>query len=127
LAVWFSAFASASQDDTQSCSLDAANFTAVVQGYDFGFLRKSRLHEECSQQNNYRWSTQYVGGNKLAVCNKESVQVAGAKSAYFPKDQDCRTTKTSSQLQNSTLEVFINELKTNGVTGVAQYVCLVCG
>uniref|UniRef100_A0A8C6USI1 Uncharacterized protein n=1 Tax=Neogobius melanostomus TaxID=47308 RepID=A0A8C6USI1_9GOBI len=38
-------------------------------GYDFGFLRRSRAYEECSNQTQYKWNTQYVGGNRLAVCN----------------------------------------------------------
>ncbi|XP_038588312.1 uncharacterized protein LOC119913069 [Micropterus salmoides] len=96
-------------------------------GYDFGFIRRSRLYDECSQQTGHKWDTQYVGGNKLAVCNKESIQVSGAQTAYFPKDQDCLTTKSSSQLQNSTMEVFTNELKNQGIQGEPEYACLVCG
>lgn len=42
-----------------------------LQGYDFGFLRISRLYEECSDATSYTWTTQYVGGNKLAICNSE--------------------------------------------------------
>ncbi|KAE8281080.1 hypothetical protein D5F01_LYC21663 [Larimichthys crocea] len=198
LAVWFS---SASKDDSETCSLDAANLTAVVEealqcgealpwsgqqtaalllslsslthrlqqhqlkecqgaepqncpepevpengglacvtadnqrlckpmcnhGYDFAFLRISRLYDKCSEQTNYKWDTQYVGGNKLAVCNRQLVQISGAKSAYFPKDQDCRKTKSISQLQNNTLEIFISEVKNKGIPGAAQHACLVCG
>lgn len=58
---------------------------------------------------------------------EEPVQISGAQSAYFPKHQDCLTTKSSIQLQNNTLQNFIKELKDKGVQGEAQYACLVCG
>ncbi|XP_026211456.1 uncharacterized protein si:ch1073-126c3.2 [Anabas testudineus] len=96
-------------------------------GYDFAFLRISRLYEECSVQTQYKWTTQYIGGNKLAVCNEESTQVSGAKSAYFPKGQDCQTTKSNSQLQENITATFITELKNQGIQGQPQFTCLVCG
>ncbi|XP_042290252.1 uncharacterized protein si:ch1073-126c3.2 [Thunnus maccoyii] len=96
-------------------------------GYDFGFLRRSRFYDECSEQTGYKWSTQYVGGNKLAVCNEASIQVSGAKTAYFPKDQDCLTTKKNSQLQDSIMEDLTTELKSQGIQGEQQFACLVCG
>ncbi|GAA6231961.1 uncharacterized protein LOC108872912 isoform X2 [Lates japonicus] len=96
-------------------------------GYDFNFLRRSRLFEECSEQTGHKWVTQYVGGNKLAMCNEASSQISGAKSAYFPKDQDCLTTKSNNDLQNSTLEILTTELRSQGIQGDPQYHCLVCG
>nr|XP_046257580.1 uncharacterized protein si:ch1073-126c3.2 [Scatophagus argus] len=96
-------------------------------GYDFGFLRVSRLYDECSEQTGFKWDSQYVGGNKLAVCNEASIQVSGAKTAYFPKDQDCLTTKSSHQLWNSTIDILTTELKNKGVHGEPQHACLVCG
>ncbi|XP_030604328.1 uncharacterized protein LOC115793458 [Archocentrus centrarchus] len=96
-------------------------------GYDFGFMRRSRVFDECSEQTGYQWQSQYVGGNNLAVCNKASVQVSGATTAYFPKDRDCLTTKSSLQLQNHTLETFTAELKNQGIQGEAGHDCLVCG
>lgn len=45
----------------------------LSQGYDFNFLRRSRLFEECSEQTGHKWVTQYVGGNKLAMCNGEAI------------------------------------------------------
>ncbi|KAK2824638.1 hypothetical protein Q5P01_021813 [Channa striata] len=96
-------------------------------GYDFAFLRRSRLYDECSEQTGHKWNSQYVGGNKLAVCNEASIQVSGANTAYFPKDQDCLMTKSSSQLQNSTIETFTTELKNGGINGKPEYLCLVCG
>ncbi|KAK9541247.1 hypothetical protein VZT92_001306 [Zoarces viviparus] len=96
-------------------------------GYDFAFIRRSRLYDECSEHTAYKWQTQYVGGNKLAVCSEASIQVSGAKSAYFPKDQDCLTTKSSIQLQSGVIEEFTAELKAEGVQGEPQSACLVCG
>ncbi|XP_044069703.1 uncharacterized protein si:ch1073-126c3.2 isoform X2 [Siniperca chuatsi] len=96
-------------------------------GYDFGFIRRSRLYDECSKQTGHKWDTQYIGGNTLAVCNKASIQVSGAQTAYFPKDQDCLTTMSSSQLQNRTIEDFHTELKNQGIQGEPQDACLVCG
>ncbi|KAL3971713.1 zona pellucida sperm-binding protein 1 [Sarotherodon galilaeus] len=96
-------------------------------GYDFGFLRKRRVFDECSEQTGYQWQSQYVGGNKLAECIEASIQVSGATTAYFPKDQDCITTKSNIQMQNRTLEDFSAELKGKGIQGALKYVCLVCG
>lgn len=39
------------------------------QGYDFAFMRRSHVYDECKNQTRHKWNTQYVGGNKLAVCN----------------------------------------------------------
>uniref|UniRef100_A0A3P8SX01 Si:ch1073-126c3.2 n=1 Tax=Amphiprion percula TaxID=161767 RepID=A0A3P8SX01_AMPPE len=97
------------------------------QGYDFGFLRRSRVFEECSEQTGYKWQSQYIGGNKLAVCNEALIQVSGAKTAYFPKDQDCLVTKSSSQLTERIMEAFTAELKNQNIDGELQDTCLVCG
>ncbi|XP_034465194.1 uncharacterized protein si:ch1073-126c3.2 isoform X1 [Hippoglossus hippoglossus] len=94
-------------------------------GYDFGFLRRSRLFEECSNQTRFKWGTQYIGGNRLAVCNVALTQISGAQSAYFPKDRDCLTTK--SQLQNSFIQSAVAELQSKGIEGDAHEACLVCG
>ncbi|XP_074503416.1 uncharacterized protein LOC141774562 [Sebastes fasciatus] len=96
-------------------------------GYDFAFMRRSGFYNECSRETGYRWHSQYVGGNRLAVCNKESFPVAGINTAYFPKDQNCLTTKSSAQLQSSVINVFTAELKLAGVQGDPEYACLVCG
>ncbi|XP_070834448.1 uncharacterized protein [Chaetodon trifascialis] len=96
-------------------------------GFDFGFMRRSRLYDECSEQTGFRWNTQFVGGNRLAVCNEASIQVSGAKTAYFPQDQDCLKTKSSSHQQNSIIEDFKAELKSQGLQGELQHACLLCG
>ncbi|XP_072246637.1 uncharacterized protein [Leuresthes tenuis] len=96
-------------------------------GFDFGFLRRSRLFDECGEHTGYKWNSQYVGGSKLAVCNEATIPVSGAASAYFPKHQDCLTTKSNSQLTNATMEAFSAELRSGGVAGGRQQYCLVCG
>ncbi|XP_028279477.1 uncharacterized protein LOC114447427 [Parambassis ranga] len=99
-------------------------------GYDFGFIRRSRLFEECSDQTSFKWQSQYAGGNKLAVCNEASIQVSGAKTAYFPEYQDCLTTKSNSQLRSKVIEVFNTELRNKGIVGEdgeVAYTCFLCG
>ncbi|XP_040034806.2 uncharacterized protein LOC120820750 [Gasterosteus aculeatus] len=97
-------------------------------GYDFAFLRRSRPYEECSEQTGFKWQSQYVGGNALAVCQESPIQVSGAKTAYFPKDQDCLTTKSSSSLLSSVVGNLTSELRGRGVVGgEAEHACLVCG
>ncbi|TNN40507.1 Fibroblast growth factor receptor 2 [Liparis tanakae] len=41
-------------------------------GYDFAFLRRSRPYDECSERTRFHWETQYIGGNRLAVCHGEA-------------------------------------------------------
>ncbi|XP_068423245.1 uncharacterized protein si:ch1073-126c3.2 [Clinocottus analis] len=96
-------------------------------GYDFAFLRRSRPYEECSEQTRFHWLTQYVGGNKLAECHESQIQLSGAKSAYFPKDQDCLTTKTSARLQERFISDLTADLRSAGLAGDAHSACLVCG
>ncbi|XP_060727726.1 uncharacterized protein si:ch1073-126c3.2 isoform X2 [Tachysurus vachellii] len=95
--------------------------------YDFGFLRISRLFETCGNTTGYTWTTQYVGGNKLAVCNKSNVRVAGASSAYFPANQDCWTTKSNSVLEQEIINAFVIELSTKNINGPYTQSCLMCG
>ncbi|GAA6088231.1 uncharacterized protein si:ch1073-126c3.2 [Tachysurus ichikawai] len=97
------------------------------EGYDFGFLRISRLFETCGNATGYKWTTQYVGGNKLAVCNKSGVRVAGASSTYFPANQDCYTTKSNSALEQQIVNAFEIELSTKNVNGPYTHRCLKCG
>ncbi|KAL7889297.1 hypothetical protein AOLI_G00015550 [Acnodon oligacanthus] len=96
------------------------------EGQDFSFLRRSRVYEECSATTN-KWTTQYVGGNKLAVCNKADIQVSGAPSAYFPKDQDCLKTKSDKALEKVVIETFEKELRDNNIQGQFAHSCLICG
>lgn len=52
--------------------------------------------------------------------------VSGTPTAYFPSEQDCLTTMSSSELRGAVLQVVADELKTLGVDGEPQ-LCLVCG
>ncbi|XP_019946445.2 uncharacterized protein [Paralichthys olivaceus] len=94
-------------------------------GYDFAFLRRSCLFDECSQQTGYKWNTQYIGGNTLAVCNGALTQISGAQSAYFPEDRDCLMTK--SQMQDSVIATAVAELRSKGIQGDPENACFVCG
>ncbi|XP_056903012.1 uncharacterized protein si:ch1073-126c3.2 isoform X1 [Takifugu flavidus] len=96
-------------------------------GFDFAFLRRSRLYDECSERTKYKWDSQYVGGNTLAVCSEALLQISGAKTAYFPENQTCLTTKSSSQHQSDVIRTFIKELADQSVHAESQDACLVCG
>ncbi|KAG9344380.1 hypothetical protein JZ751_011049 [Albula glossodonta] len=82
------------------------------EGFDFDFLRKSRLYEACTAESSYSWTTQYI---------------AGADTAYFPKDQDCFQTKSQSELERKVIQDFVSELQNKGITGKPEYQCLICG
>ncbi|KAJ8248219.1 hypothetical protein GJAV_G00239700 [Gymnothorax javanicus] len=96
-------------------------------GFDFNFLRRSRLYEECKAGPKPSWTTQYVGGNRLATCSKSNIQISGAKTAYFPKGQDCMTTKSQSDLEKKVIQTFVSELEAAGIKGPVTYECLICG
>ncbi|XP_061084493.1 uncharacterized protein si:ch1073-126c3.2 [Conger conger] len=97
------------------------------EGFDFDFLRRSRLYEECKAGIKPTWTTQYIGGKTLAICNKAAIAISGATSAYFPKDQDCLKTKSESDLEREVIQTFVSELKAKGIRGTAEYKCLTCG
>lgn len=58
---------------TNNKSPGGTGLTLRSQGYDFAFLRRSRPYEECSEQTGFKWQSQYVGGNALAVCQGEEL------------------------------------------------------
>ncbi|XP_065153023.1 uncharacterized protein [Paramisgurnus dabryanus] len=95
-------------------------------GYDFNFIRRSRLYEECSAATQNKWTTQYMGGNKLAECTKSPISVAGAPSAFFPKEKDCHKTKSDEELMKNITSIFHSELIKAGVTSFESS-CLLCG
>ncbi|XP_061693802.1 uncharacterized protein si:ch1073-126c3.2 isoform X2 [Syngnathoides biaculeatus] len=94
-------------------------------GYDFAFLRRSRVFDECSAATGYKWRSHYVGGNKLAVCHEATLQVAGSKTMYFAKGEDCLTIKQSEHTKRNVLKVVKKELKDHN--GDIESLCLVCG
>ncbi|XP_053731177.1 uncharacterized protein si:ch1073-126c3.2 [Synchiropus splendidus] len=95
-------------------------------GYDFAFIKGSPTYVECSEQTRFRWSTQYVGGNKVAVCHWSRLPPQTG-NMYFPKSQNCLTTKQSSELTQNILEDLISEVKRQGIDGAAESACLLCG
>ncbi|XP_046885573.1 uncharacterized protein si:ch1073-126c3.2 [Hypomesus transpacificus] len=93
------------------------------QGYDFSFLRRTRLYEKCSKDTGYKWTTQHIGGNKLAYCIASPIPVAGSATAYFPKNQDCL--KTGKTDKNGVIDQLVKELETDQTE--TENACLICG
>lgn len=93
-------------------------------GYDFNFMRRSRLYEKCGAATQHKWTTQYIGGNRLADCTKSHISVAGAPSAFFPEGEDCHKTKSDDQLMGNITNIFHSELI--GITSFKSS-CLICG
>ncbi|XP_077311045.1 uncharacterized protein LOC143930540 isoform X7 [Lithobates pipiens] len=84
------------------------------QGYDFAFLRRSRLYEECGTKTAFTWTTQYIGGSRLAECIVSDVLVSGQPSAYFNK-KTCREVVSDMKRKREHLDEFISELKIRGI------------
>ncbi|XP_044131111.1 uncharacterized protein LOC122924243 [Bufo gargarizans] len=94
--------------------LDNAYFCKPMcdQGYDFSFLRRSRLYEICGRQTGFSWTSQYVGGNRLAECTAADVAISGQSSAYF-KNKKCQEA-LSMGIEDTYINEFIKELEENG-------------
>ncbi|XP_029465322.1 uncharacterized protein LOC115095563 [Rhinatrema bivittatum] len=102
------------------------------QGYDFAFLRKSRLFEECGIHTGYSWTTQLVGGNKLADCIASSVAVSGQTSAYFPTDMNCHKTIANSAEEEKHIRIFLQDLQEHAKKTITEkdenlYGYVICG
>lgn len=64
--------------------------------------------------------------NVCPFVNAESSRsIAGAKTAYFPKNQDCLTTKSNNDLEAQLIQQFKRELK--DIEGETENDCLLCG
>ncbi|KAM3913609.1 uncharacterized protein RB166_018859 [Leptodactylus fuscus] len=85
------------------------------QGYDFSFLRRSRLYETCGQQTGYTWTTQYIGGKRLAECIASDTAISGQSSAYFRNKKTCQEI-LSLGTEETYIDQFIKELKENDIT-----------
>ncbi|XP_051773749.1 uncharacterized protein si:ch1073-126c3.2 [Ctenopharyngodon idella] len=96
-------------------------------GYDFTFIRRSRLFEKCSAATKYKWTTQFFGGNTLAICSKSHIAVSGACSAYFPKSHDCHKIKSHEQLMKNITNIFQSELAMADITQLSDPIILHCG
>ncbi|CAL8254283.1 unnamed protein product [Lota lota] len=91
-------------------------------GYDFSFLRRSRPYEVCSAGS---WTTQFIGGNRLATCIGSTIVISAPPSAYFPKDQDCLETLRLDR-QDQIIQQFITELREQEITGAPKNASLIC-
>ncbi|XP_074687729.1 uncharacterized protein LOC141926205 [Strix aluco] len=99
-------------------------------GYDFPFLRRSRLYEVCGNATGFSWTTQLVGEKTLAVCNPSEMAVSGAKSAYFPTNSTCMRTLAGTETQAEQLNIFLRELHEQGIDSSnhdKEADCIICG
>ncbi|XP_032850048.2 uncharacterized protein LOC116961886 [Tyto alba] len=99
-------------------------------GYDFQFLRRSRLYEVCGNGTGFSWTTQLVGGKALAVCNPSETAISGAKSAYFPTNSTCLRTLASTETETEQLNIFLKELGEQGIdisNRDKEAGCIICG
>ncbi|XP_067408550.1 uncharacterized protein [Emydura macquarii macquarii] len=101
------------------------------QGYDFGFLRRSRVYEKCGASTGYSWTTQLVGGNRLADCISSPVAVSGVKSAYFPSHMSCQETIANAASEVEQIDIFLRELA-EAETDISHtlevaFDCILCG
>ncbi|XP_025898804.1 uncharacterized protein LOC112950480 [Nothoprocta perdicaria] len=99
-------------------------------GYDFQFLRKTRLYETCGNTTGFAWTTQYIGGDELAVCSPSEVAVSGAKSAYFPANSTCQHTIAFAEAEKEQINIFLQELREEGIDIGRQdhkADCIMCG
>ncbi|XP_074011284.1 uncharacterized protein [Numenius arquata] len=99
-------------------------------GYDFQFLRRSRLYEVCGNATGFSWTTQLGGGKELAVCNPSDIAVSGAESAYFPTNSTCLHTLAFSETQTEQLNIFLKELGEQGIDSSnrdKEADCIICG
>ncbi|XP_075614790.1 uncharacterized protein LOC142602633 [Balearica regulorum gibbericeps] len=100
------------------------------EGYDFQFLRRSRLYEVCGNATRFSWTTQLVGGKTLAICNPSETAISGAKSAYFPTNSTCLRTLAFTETQTEQLNIFLKELGEQGINGSKrdkESDCIICG
>eukprot|EP00079_Xenopus_tropicalis_P016770 XP_004916016.1 PREDICTED: uncharacterized protein LOC100496372 [Xenopus tropicalis] len=79
------------------------------QGFDFSFLRRSRLYEECGKHTDFAWTSQYIFGRRLAECIESKVAVSGAPTAYFNKDR-CQNITSSATAEQEYIKTFLQEL-----------------
>uniref|UniRef100_A0A8C8RS41 Uncharacterized protein n=1 Tax=Pelusios castaneus TaxID=367368 RepID=A0A8C8RS41_9SAUR len=114
-------------------SIDSVHYCKPMcnQGYDFAFLRRSRVYEKCGASTGYSWTTQLVGGNRLADCLSSPVAVSGVKSAYFPSHMSCQQTIANATAEREQIEIFHKELA-EAEPDVSQklekaFDCVLCG
>ncbi|XP_072138096.1 uncharacterized protein [Mobula birostris] len=95
-------------------------------GFDFQFLRRSRLYERCGEATRYIWTTQYIAGNRLAVCSESSRAVSGYPSQYFPTR--CQDVLYDHSLETDMISTFRKEMKQKVDRKIdSGTTCLLCG
>ncbi|XP_007897579.1 uncharacterized protein si:ch1073-126c3.2 [Callorhinchus milii] len=96
---------------------------------DFNFLRKSRLFESCGESTQYQWTTQYVGGSRLAQCSvtRMNLHVSGDATAYFRST--CHQALLDYENSKMMMNNFKKELQAKGIVGKIKNrtECLMCG
>ncbi|XP_019357853.1 PREDICTED: uncharacterized protein LOC109287336 [Gavialis gangeticus] len=101
------------------------------QDYDFGFLRRSRIYEQCGSSTGFSWTTQLVGGNRLAVCNPASTAISGVASAYFPPNVTCWETIADATAEKHLINTFLGDLAKEGLDVLDKhdedFDCIICG
>ncbi|XP_063819494.1 uncharacterized protein LOC135057589 [Pseudophryne corroboree] len=90
------------------------------QGYDFSFMRRSRLYEKCGSETGFSWTSQYIGGSRLAECIASSIEVSGVSSAYFRTDKCQNVVRKMKKEQMESkeqkyIDEFIKELEKDEV------------
>lgn len=113
-------------------TIDSAQYCKPMcnKGYDFQFLRRSRLYDMCGNATGFSWTSQFVGGKELAVCNPSEMAISGAKSAYFPSNSTCVHTAAFPDTQAEQLNIFLQELAERGIDGSSRDKgadCVICG
>lgn len=98
-------------------------------GFDFTFLRRHRLYEECGKHTNFKWITQYIGGTRLAECIASDATVSGGPTSYFPADTTCQKTIANSTIEDTLIHIFLDELNSKGITGIynMKLYYVICG
>ncbi|KAM4702872.1 uncharacterized protein WCC33_011408 [Rhinophrynus dorsalis] len=99
-----------------------------AQGYDFSLLRLSRFYEECGSHTGFSWTTQYIGGNRLAECIESSIIVSGISTAYFTAEK-CQQAITNTTSEQQYINTFLEELKQKDIKKEhkKQFDIVLCG
>ncbi|XP_053547612.1 uncharacterized protein LOC128639497 [Bombina bombina] len=101
-----------------------------AKGYDFSFLRRSRLYEECGNHTRFSWTTQYIAGQRLAECIASSNAVSGVSTAYFDKGVNCQQISSDPVSEENVINTFLAELKAYNINKPhmeMEYDFVLCG
>ncbi|KAM4636476.1 uncharacterized protein O3C94_017588 isoform 1-T1 [Discoglossus pictus] len=96
-------------------------------GYDFSFLRRSRIYEECGEHTRHSWTTQYIGGQRLAECIASPHAVSAVSTAYFSDNMTCEQIITNTKCEKRYIKTFLKELGENETCYRKELDFIVCG